>query len=139
PTRYETGVTLRWLWGDVKRLLYVAAGPPPGCPEPYPSILQGLREVLGPQPHGTRSETWSGDDRWPAVGEWVQGVGDVAGAVRAALTRRYFGARSGAAARIHPAPPAPPAAAMRACARPPRASPPCPAPGRRGTGSAPLP
>src|SRR5439155_1441239 len=46
PTRYETGVTLRWLWGDVKRLLYVAAGPPPGCPEPYPSILQGLREVL---------------------------------------------------------------------------------------------
>src|SRR5204862_7287045 len=22
-TRYDTGVTLRWLWGDVKRLLYV--------------------------------------------------------------------------------------------------------------------
>jgi len=120
-TRYETGVTLRWLWGDVKRLLYVAAGPPPGCPEPYPSLLEGLREVLGPQPPGTRSETWSGEDRWPAVGEWVQGIGDLAGALRAALARRLFGARSHVATRTPPAPsgpasaPAPkPAEVMRA-------------------------
>jgi len=122
-TRYDTGVTLRWLWGDVKRLLYVAAGPPPGCPEPYPSLLQGLREVLGPQLPGTRSETWSGDDRWPAVGEWVQGVGDLAGTLRAALVRRLFGARSGVATRAPATPtdpdptpdPAPkPAEVMRA-------------------------
>src|SRR5213076_2826759 len=30
PARYETGVTLRWLCGDVKRLCYILAGPPPG-------------------------------------------------------------------------------------------------------------
>src|SRR5439155_1622248 len=40
-TAYESGVTVRWAWGDVKRLLYVVAGAPPGCPEPYPSVLQG--------------------------------------------------------------------------------------------------
>src|SRR5207249_10123659 len=127
PGCYEAGVTLRWVWGDVKRLLYVAAGPPPGCPEPYPSILQGLGEVLGPQPPGTRSETWSGDDRWPAVGEWVQGVGDLAGAVRAALARRPFGARSGAAARTSPPrrfPPRPPPAPPPPPPHPPPARPP---------------
>jgi hypothetical protein len=36
--------------------------------------LTGLKEVLGPQPPGTRSETWSTDDPAPALGEWVQGV-----------------------------------------------------------------
>src|SRR5437867_4505413 len=45
PADYQTGVTLRWLWGDGKRLLYILAGPPPGCPEPYPGLLEGLREV----------------------------------------------------------------------------------------------
>ena len=70
-------VTLRWLWGDAKRLLYVFAGPPPGFPGSFPSRLQGLREVLGPQPRGTRSETWDATDGWPALGEWVQGVGEL--------------------------------------------------------------
>lgn len=70
-------VTLRWLWGDAKRLLYVLAGPPPGFPGVFPSRLQGLREVLGPQPPGTCSETWDAADRWPAVGEWFQGVGEL--------------------------------------------------------------
>src|SRR5437660_123328 len=87
-TAYETGVTLRWAWGDVKRLLYVVAGAPPGCPEPYPSVLQGLREVLGPQPVGTRSETWRSDDRWPGVGEWMQGIGGLGGLFRATFARR---------------------------------------------------
>jgi hypothetical protein len=70
-------VTLRWLWGDAKRLLYVMAGPPAGYPGLFPSRLQGLREVLGPQPPGTRSETWEDADPWPALGEWVQGVGEL--------------------------------------------------------------
>src|SRR5437867_3035547 len=55
PARYEIGVTVRWLWGDVKRLCYILAGPPPGCPEPYPSVLRGLRELLGSQPAWIRS------------------------------------------------------------------------------------
>ena len=70
-------VTLRWLWGDAKRLLYVLAGPPAGFPGQFPTRLQGLREVLGPQPPGTRSETWEPSDPWPALGEWVQGFGEL--------------------------------------------------------------
>ncbi|MBA4156703.1 MAG: ATP-grasp domain-containing protein [Gemmatimonadetes bacterium] len=77
PQPYRTDVTLRWLWGDAKRLLYVMAGPPPGFPGAFPSRLQGLREVLGAQPPGTRSETWDPADPWPAVGEWVQGIGEL--------------------------------------------------------------
>jgi teichuronic acid biosynthesis glycosyltransferase TuaC len=84
PAGYETGVTSRWLWGDVKRMLNILKGRPPGYPEPYPTVLEGLREVLGPQPPGTRSETWNADDRWPALGEWVQGI---AGLVRPARPR----------------------------------------------------
>lgn len=83
---YKTGVTLRWMWGDVKRFLYILAGPPPGYPGSFPAIRQGLRELLGPQPSGTRSEAWDPQDRWPAVGEWVQGITQL-------LTRRP---RSGA-------------------------------------------
>ena len=76
-TSYATGVTVRWVWGDVKRFLYILAGAPPGYPGRYPTILEGLRELLGRQPPGTRSEAWEPGDRWPAVGEWVQGVGDL--------------------------------------------------------------
>ena len=84
---YQTGVTSRWLWGDVKRFLYILAGPPPGFPDPYPSIRAGLREMLGPQPPGTRSETWSADDRWPAVGEWSQGIGELVAQIRTRVER----------------------------------------------------
>ena len=38
PAAYTEGVTVRWLWGDVKRLLYVFAGPPQGCPTTYPTV-----------------------------------------------------------------------------------------------------
>ena len=78
-TRYATGVTVRWLWGDVKRFLYILAGAPPGYPGRYPTIAQGLRELFGPQPPGTHSQAWQPDDRWPAVGEWVQGIAELPG------------------------------------------------------------
>lgn len=87
PADYRTGVTRRWLWGDVKRLLHIMAGAPRGFPDPYPSILTGLREVLGAQPPGTRSETWSTDDRWPAVGEWIQGSRELSAVVRTVVAR----------------------------------------------------
>jgi predicted ATP-grasp superfamily ATP-dependent carboligase len=76
-TGYATGVTVRWVWGDVKRFLYILAGAPPGYPGRYPGIVQGLRELFGRQPPGTRSEAWDPDDRWPAVGEWIQGITDL--------------------------------------------------------------
>ena len=76
---YREGVVSRWVWGDVKRLLHVAAGPPAGFPGAWPSLGAALREVLGAQPRGTRSETWEPSDPWPAVGEWVQGVRELVG------------------------------------------------------------
>ena len=78
-TSYATGVTVRWVWGDVKRFLYILAGAPPGYPGRYPTVLQGLQELLGRQPPGTRSEAWQRGDRWPGLGEWVQGIADLVG------------------------------------------------------------
>lgn len=75
--RYREDVVLRWLWGDVKRFLYILAGRPAGYPGRYPSIAQGLRELFGPQPPGTRLEAWDPADKWPALGEWVQGLGEL--------------------------------------------------------------
>lgn len=71
----DAGVTLRWLWGDVKRLLYVMRGGRGA--ERYPTRREGLRELFGKQPHGTRLEIWRADDPLPAVGEWAQGLGEL--------------------------------------------------------------
>jgi len=80
-TSHANGVTVRWLWGDVKRFFYILAGAPPGYPGRYPTIAQGLRELFGRQPPGTQSEAWQPGDRWPAVGEWVQGIGELLGSL----------------------------------------------------------
>ena len=95
------GTTVRWLWGDVKRLLYIMAGTPSGYPGTYPTLAQGLAEVFGPQPQGTQLECWRPDDRWPAVGEWVQGIGELgAGAMRSLRLRgRRRSRRAGVAVR----------------------------------------
>ncbi len=85
---YATGLTVRWLWGDVKRFLYILAGAPAGYPGRYPTKAQGLRELFGRQPPGTRSEAWQPDDRWPALGEWVQGVAELLQGRRAILRQR---------------------------------------------------
>jgi glycosyltransferase involved in cell wall biosynthesis/predicted ATP-grasp superfamily ATP-dependent carboligase len=74
---YRVGVTLRWLLGDVKRFLNILAGPPPGYPGAFPTRAQGVRELFGGQPVGTRLEMWDATDPWPAVGEWVQGVNEL--------------------------------------------------------------
>jgi predicted ATP-grasp superfamily ATP-dependent carboligase len=79
---YRTDVILRWLWGDMKRLMYVAAGRPSGYTGAFPSRPQGLREVFGGQPPGTRVEIWQRDDPWPAVGEWVQGAREILSVTR---------------------------------------------------------
>jgi predicted ATP-grasp superfamily ATP-dependent carboligase len=74
---YTEGLTLRWLCGDVKRFLYILGGPPPGYPGSYPTWWQGVRELLGAQPSGTRLETWRKDDAWPVVGELVSGLHEI--------------------------------------------------------------
>jgi predicted ATP-grasp superfamily ATP-dependent carboligase len=100
PPSFREDVTLRWVWGDVKRLLNVLAGPPAGFPDRYPTRWEGMREVLGPQPPGTRSETWDAGDPWPAVGEWVQGIGELVGyGLRAGGLERFRRSRSSPPAR----------------------------------------
>ena len=74
---YAAGVTLRWLWGDFKRFLFIMRGRPAGYAGDYPSVAQGIKELLGPQPAGTRLEAYRAGDPWPAVGEWVQGARDL--------------------------------------------------------------
>jgi predicted ATP-grasp superfamily ATP-dependent carboligase len=88
-TSYATGVVVRWLWGDVKRLVSVLAGRPPGYRGPFPTVAESFAELFGAQTAGTRSEMWDRRDPWPAVGEWVQGLGEVASrrAVRRAVQR----------------------------------------------------
>ncbi len=100
PPDYRVGVTLRWLWGDVKRLLYILAGPPPGYPGTYPTRWQGVRELFARQPRGTRLEAWDPADPWPAAGEWVQGIGELLMRPRAAASARPPDPDDGAPAAV---------------------------------------
>lgn len=77
PCEYRDGVVVRWLWGDFKRFLYILRGPPTGYPGAFPTWREGLGELFGPQPPGTRMEAWDVNDRWPAVGEWVGGIDEL--------------------------------------------------------------
>lgn len=92
PASYAHGVTLRWLWGDAKRLLTILQGPPPGYPGTYPTRGEGFRELFRRQPAGTRLETWDPRDPWPAAGEWVQGLGELMeqGSRRRAPSRAFL-------------------------------------------------
>ena len=83
-------VTVRWLWGDIKRFLAILAGPPRGYTGAFPTFRQALAELFGPQPPGTRAEAWERDDPWPALGELVQGAAELA---NHAFPRKH-GARS---------------------------------------------
>ncbi len=73
---YAEGVVLRWLLGDIKRFLRIMRGAPQGYPGKYPTTLQGIKELLGPQPAGTRLEVLRASDPLPAVGEWIGGFRD---------------------------------------------------------------
>jgi predicted ATP-grasp superfamily ATP-dependent carboligase len=79
---YRTNVTLRWIWGDMRRLLYLLAGRPRGYTGFFPTLSQGLREIFGPQPPGTRAEIYQRDDPWPAIAEWFQGARELMSVIR---------------------------------------------------------
>jgi predicted ATP-grasp superfamily ATP-dependent carboligase len=75
PTdKYEEGVALRWLWGDIKRVAWIMRGVPAGYTGAFPSIRDGLRDLLGRQPPRTRLEAWRAQDPLPAIGELFGGL-----------------------------------------------------------------
>ncbi|HKQ51561.1 MAG TPA: ATP-grasp domain-containing protein, partial [Pyrinomonadaceae bacterium] len=69
--QYREGIALRWVWGDLKRFLRIVRGAPAGYPGKYPTVFEGIKELFGPQPAGTRLEIWRANDMWPGVGEWA--------------------------------------------------------------------
>jgi len=73
-TEYTEGLTLRWFWGDVKRFVFILRGAPAGYPSAFPPVRQGLKELLGRQPKGTRLEMWRASDPGPAIGELAGGL-----------------------------------------------------------------
>jgi predicted ATP-grasp superfamily ATP-dependent carboligase len=87
-TEYAEGLTLRWLWGDVKRFILILRGAPAGYTSGFPSVRQGLKELLGSQPKGTRMEMWRADDRWPGVGELAGGLRELFSSVNSSLLSR---------------------------------------------------
>jgi len=79
---YRTGITLRWVWGDMRRLLYLLAGRPRGYTGHFPTLSEGAREIFGAQPPGTKAEIYQRDDPWPAIAEWLQGARELMSAAR---------------------------------------------------------
>jgi predicted ATP-grasp superfamily ATP-dependent carboligase len=67
PPAYSENVILRWWLGDLVRTLRVLKGKPPGYIGEFPSRIGALREFLGPQPEGTRSEILRWTDCLPGV------------------------------------------------------------------------
>jgi len=70
---YRTGVRCRWLLGDVRHLVEVWRGAPPGFPEAYPGRLRTLLSVLMPVP-GTRHDLFNWSDPLPEAGDWLDFV-----------------------------------------------------------------
>jgi predicted ATP-grasp superfamily ATP-dependent carboligase len=93
-TAYQENTALRWLLGDVKRLISVLGGSPAGYAGDFPSISHGLKELFGPQPQGTRLEAWRANDPLPAVGEWAGGVKESLLWLKLKLGRRMFSGKT---------------------------------------------
>lgn len=74
---FKVGQTLRWFSGDLKRLFFIMRGAPTGYIGEFPSVRQGLREVFGRQPVGTRLEIFRANDPLPALGELIGGIRDL--------------------------------------------------------------
>lgn len=70
---YRVGVRCRWLLGDIRHLIEVWRGAPPGYPGEFPSRLGTLLRVLSPVP-GTAHDNFTLDDPWPEVGDWLHFV-----------------------------------------------------------------
>jgi predicted ATP-grasp superfamily ATP-dependent carboligase len=69
-TEYRVGVRCRWLLGDLRHLVEVWLGPPPGYPLPYPDRWSTLLSVLRPVA-GTFHDNFQWSDPLPELGDWL--------------------------------------------------------------------
>jgi len=67
---YRSGVRCRWFLGDLRHLIEVWKGPPPGYPGPYPGRFRTLASVLKPVP-GTVHDLFLWTDPLPELGDWL--------------------------------------------------------------------
>lgn len=69
-TSYPIGVRCRWWLGDVRHLLAVMRGRPPGFEGHFPGRLRSMVDFLTPVP-GTFHDNFSWDDPLPELGDWL--------------------------------------------------------------------
>jgi len=70
---HAPGVTVRWVWGDTKRLLGTLLRRSDGSSRDGTlTTREAFKDLMCAQPPGTRVEMWQADDPWPALGEWVE-------------------------------------------------------------------
>lgn len=67
---YRTGVRCRWFLGDLRHLIEVWKGAPPGYPRAYPGKLNTLVAEMIPVP-GTMHDNFTLDDPLPELGDWI--------------------------------------------------------------------
>jgi predicted ATP-grasp superfamily ATP-dependent carboligase len=67
---YRSGIRCRWVLGDVRHLVEVWKGPPPGYPGSYPGRLRTLGQVLTPV-SGTYHDLFQWRDPLPEFGDWL--------------------------------------------------------------------
>lgn len=67
---YRSGVRCRWFLGDLRHLIEVWKGPPPGYPGPYPGRFETLVSVLTPVA-GTVHDLFLWNDPLPELGDWL--------------------------------------------------------------------
>jgi predicted ATP-grasp superfamily ATP-dependent carboligase len=69
PPTFRPGIKVRWWLGDLARTASVLKGRPTGFSGRFPTRWSAVRDMLGPQPTGTKGEVYRAGDRWPAAAE----------------------------------------------------------------------
>jgi predicted ATP-grasp superfamily ATP-dependent carboligase len=69
-TAYRAGVRCRWWLGDVRHLVEVWRGAPPGYPGRFPGRLRTLASVVVPR-RGTYHDNFMLGDPLPELGDWL--------------------------------------------------------------------
>ena len=68
--QFRSGVTCRWLLGDLRHAIAVMKGPPAGYPRAYPDRWRTLAAVLTPT-QGVYHDNFQWRDPLPELGDWL--------------------------------------------------------------------